>query len=87
MPRTCLWRIKNGKENIVSYLCDEISGCIDHTNWIGYSSFSIEFNIRDIKHVQKRGLSKQTGIFLKESLQTKYWLELMFEKRSCQKKI
>ena len=47
MPHICFWRIKNEKENIVSSLFDEIIGCIDHINWMGYSSFSIEFNIRD----------------------------------------
>ena len=65
----------------ISDLCDEIKGCSVYVNQIIRSSSSIGANIHEARYAQsKADFVNKLEIFLKESSETEYWLELIFRK-------
>ena len=65
----------------ISDLCDEIKGCSVYVSQIVRASSSIGANIHEAKYAQsKADFISKLEISLKESLETEYWLELIYRK-------
>ena len=64
----------------VSDICDSIKGCSVYVNQVLRCSSSIGANLYEAKYAQsKADFINKLEIALKESYETEYWLELLFE--------